>query len=120
MVRLAYAHDAVVVMEPGGSRNAPGGAIARALCGSWDHPPPCPLAPHHVAHHVVGDEVVLRVLFATEAADEPRVRSLIGAALTAGELTGPDGLVSTWRLKTTAASNIRSSEEDHAADLTRA
>lgn len=120
MVRHAYAHDAVVVMEPGGSPNAPGGAIAKALCGSWDHPPPCPLAPHHVANHVLGDEVVLRVLFATESADEPRVRHLIGEALDAGELTGPDGLVTTWRLKSTAASDIRSSEKGHAEDLTHA
>ncbi|MGB3520999.1 MAG: hypothetical protein WBA50_05955 [Mycobacterium sp.] len=119
MARHAYAHDAVVVMEPGGSPNAPGGAIAQALCGSWDHPPPCPLAPHHVAHHVVGDEVVLRVLFAAEAADEPRVRRLIGEALAAGELTGPDGLVSIWRLKSTNASDIQPSEKSHAADLTR-
>ncbi|UVO13145.1 hypothetical protein NM962_03060 [Mycobacterium sp. SVM_VP21] len=118
MVRHAYAHDAVVVMEPGGSPNAPGGAIAEALCGSWDHSPPCPLAPHHVANHVVGDEVVLRVLFATEPADEPRVRQLIGEALGAGEQTGPDGLVTTWRLKSTAASDIRSSEKCHAEELT--
>ncbi|MGB3334901.1 MAG: hypothetical protein WBA79_19030 [Mycobacterium sp.] len=117
MVRHAYAHDAVVVMDPGGSPNAPGGAITKALCGSWDHRPPCPLAPHHVAHHVVGDELVLRVLFATEAADEPRVRRLIGEALAAGEQTGPDGLVSTWRLKSSDASDIRPSEKSHAADL---
>ncbi len=119
MVRHAYAHDAVVVMDPGGCPDAPGGAITKALCGSWDHRPPCPLAPHHVANHLDGEELVLRVLFATEAADEPRVRLLIGDALAAGELTGPDGLVTTWRLKSTAASDIRSSEEDHAADLTR-
>ena len=120
MVRHAYAHDAVVVMEPGGSSNAPGGAIATALCGSWDHPPPCPLAPHHVAHRLVGDELELRVLFATEAADEPRVRRLIGEALGSGELTGPDGLVTAWRLKSTAASDIRSSEKGHAENLTHA
>ena len=117
MVRHVYAHDAVVVLEPGGSPNAPGGAIAKALCGSWDHPPPCPLAPHHVANHVVGEEIIVRVLFAAEAADEPRVRRLIIEALDAGELAGPDGLVTTWRLKSTAVSDIRSNETGHAADL---
>lgn len=110
MARRAYAHAAVVLVQPGGSPNALGGAIAKALCGSWDHPPPCPLAPHHVAYRVVGDDVVLRVLFVTETADEPRARRLIGEALGSGELTGPDGLFTTWRLKTTAVSDIRSSE----------
>lgn len=104
-------------MQPGGSPNAPGGAIAKALCGSWDHPPPCPLAPHHVANRVVGDDVVLRVLFAAETTDEPRVRGLISEALSVGELTGPDGLVTTWRLKSTAAGCVRSSEQAHAVEL---
>ena len=26
---------------------APGAAVTVALCGHWEHPPPCPLAPHH-------------------------------------------------------------------------
>ena len=90
MIRLAYAHDAVVVMSDGGDPRAPGGAIARALCGSWDHRPPCPLAPHRVTHTVDGEALGLRVLFATRAVDEARVRRLIGEALEAGELTGPD------------------------------
>lgn len=117
MIRQAYAHDAVVALRPGGSPNAPGGAIAKALCGSWDHPPPCPLAPHHVANHVAGDDLVLRVLFAAEAADEARVRGLIDDALAAGELTGPDGLVTTWLLKSSAAGQIRPDEQDHAVAL---
>lgn len=117
MARCSYAHDAVVVISPGGSPNAPGGAIATALCGSWDHPPPCPLAPHHVANEVVGDDLVLRVLFAAEAADELRVRRLIGEALASGELTGPDGLVTTWQLKSSAAGRIRPEEQDHIAGL---
>lgn len=104
-------------MQPGGSPNAPGGAITKALCGSWNHPPPCPLAAHHIANRVVGDEVVLRVLFAADAADEPRVRRLIGEALDAGTLTGPDGQVTTWRLKSMAFSRVRSNETGHVTDL---
>jgi len=113
----AYAHDAVVVMQPGGDPNAPGGAITKMLCGSWDHPPPCPLAPHHVANRVAGDDVVLRVLFATEPAAETCVRRLIEGALRAGELTGPDGLVMTWRVRSTAAGHVRESEKGHACEL---
>jgi len=45
------------------------------------------------------------------------VRRLIDEALAAGELTGPDGLVTTWRLKSAAAGQVRPSEEDHAAEL---
>ncbi|WP_067970412.1 hypothetical protein [Mycolicibacter icosiumassiliensis] len=117
MVRHAYAHDAVVVLEPGGSPNAPGGAITKALCGSWDHQPPCSLAPHHVANHVVGDNVTLRVLFASEAADEPRVRRLIGEALGAGELLGLDGLVTRWQVKSVTPGQVRTNEESHVAEL---
>jgi hypothetical protein len=117
VVRCAYVHDAVVLLHPGGSPNALGGAITKALCGSWDHSPPCPLAPHHTANHVAGDDVTLRVLFAAEAGDEPRVRQLIDEALALGELTGPDGLITRWQLKSAAAGRVRPSEEDHAAEL---
>lgn len=84
MDRQAYAHDAVVVLRPGGSSYAPGAAITFALCGHWDHPTPCPLAPHHVANFPAGETVTLRVLFATEPANEQRVRSLVGEALAPG------------------------------------
>ena len=41
--------------RPRRRRGAPGGAITVALCGSWDHEPPCPLAPHHTRAHRSGD-----------------------------------------------------------------
>ena len=116
-MRQAYAHDAVVVMQPGGDANASGGAIAIALCGHWDHPPPCPLAPHHVANFSAGEIVTLRVLFATEPVNEQRVRSLIGEALGAGRVTGPDGRVATWKLRSVAPGSVRADEKDHAARL---
>ena len=50
MARKAFAHDAVVAMQQDDSPNALGGAITKALCGGWDHPPPCPLAPHYVTN----------------------------------------------------------------------
>jgi hypothetical protein len=97
---------------------APGGAITVALCGHWDHEPPCPLAPHHSAAERADDGVLrLRVLFAADPDDEERVRSLIGQALSAGQLTGPDGRVSTWTLQSSAAGNVRPDEADHAARL---
>jgi hypothetical protein len=117
MTRQAFAHDAVVAMQPDGNANAPGGAITLALCGHWDHSPPCPLAPHYVANQVDGQTVRLRILFAAEPADEQRVRSLIGEALATGQLTGPDGKLSAWQLRSASAGEVRTDEHDHAAGL---
>ena len=117
MTRQAYAHDAVVAMQPDGSPNALGGAITVALCGDWDHPGPCPLAPHYVTTLPDAETVTLRILFATEPANERRVRALIGEALAAGQLTGPEGGVTTWQLSSDAASTVRPDEQDHAAGL---
>jgi hypothetical protein len=54
--REAFAHDAVVELAADGDDRAPGGAITVALCGSWSHEPPCPLAPHHTAAERSGRE----------------------------------------------------------------
>src|SRR5262245_3569595 len=118
MTRAAYAHDAVVILDAGGDPRALGGAITVALCGHWDHEPPCPLATHHTDATRAGDDMVeLRVLFAAEPEDEPRVRSLIGEALSSGRLTGPDGRVTRWIVKSSGASGVRPDEADHAARL---
>jgi hypothetical protein len=117
VVRQAYAHDAEAVLHAGGSPNALGGAITVALCGHWDHEPPCRLAPHYVAHAVDGETVTLRILFAAEPRDEQRVRALIGQALGTGALTGPDGGLTTWELKFAAPGAVLPHENDHAAGL---
>lgn len=117
VVRQAYAHDAVVVLQSDEGANAPGGAITIKLCGHWDHPPPCPLAPHDVASSMAGEILTLRVLFATEPANEQRVRSLIDEALATGRLTGPDGRIATWQLRSAVPGSVRPEEEDHAARL---
>ena len=118
MSRAAYAHDAVVVLDAGGDPRATGGAITIALCGHWDHEPPCPLAPHHTDTTPEGDDMVrVRILFAAEPVDEERVRSLIGQALASGRLTGPDGRVTRWMVKSSGAGTVRPDEADHAARL---
>src|SRR6201992_2339642 len=106
MARKAFAHDAVVAMQQDDSPNALGGAITKALCGGWDHPPPCPLAPHYATNDQTGEPVRLRVLFATEPANEQRVRSLIGEALATGELTVPDGGVAHWQLRSAGPGRV--------------
>jgi hypothetical protein len=39
IMRQAFAHEAVLVMEPDADVRAPGAAVAVALCGHWDHEP---------------------------------------------------------------------------------
>ena len=116
-MRTAFAHDAVLTLEDGDER-APGGAITEALCGSWTHDPPCPLAPHHTRAHRDGPEVRLRLLFAAAPDDEERVRSLVDAALARGEGADPDGNRTTWRLVESGPSEVRPDEAEHAARLT--
>jgi hypothetical protein len=67
-MRQAYAHEAVLWMAADGDERAPGAAVTVALCGRWDHEPPCPLASHFI--DVVRDdgEVRLRILFTTAGA----------------------------------------------------
>jgi hypothetical protein len=115
--RTAYALDAVLALDPGGSENAPGGAITVALCGSWTHEPPCPLAPHHTGVHRSGDHLALRLLFAAEPADEPTVRRLVEETLARGRGDSPDGGRTTWRLLETGPSPVRPEEEEHARRL---
>jgi hypothetical protein len=117
LIRHVFAHDAVVVLNEDGDPRAPGGAVTVALCGHWDHPPPCPLAPHHTSTTESGDNVALRILFAAQAEDEQRVREQIDGALASGCLTGPDGRLSTWDVLSSGASPVRPEEAEHAAKL---
>lgn len=117
MARKAFAHNAIVAMQDNDNPDALGGAITKALCGGWNHQPPCPLAPHYVTNVPAGENVTLRVVFATEPANEQRVRTLIGQALAAGELTVPDGGVAHWELQSASPGSICADEADLAADL---
>jgi len=108
-MRQAYAHDAVLVMGPDGDTGAPGAAITTALCGHWEHEPPCPLAPHHTGATRDGDRVRLRVLFATEPHRVDEVRRRIDGALAGGG----------WRLESSGCARIAAQERDHARRLLR-
>jgi hypothetical protein len=120
-MREAFAHTAVLDLAAGADVRAPGGAITLGLCGAWEHDPPCPLAAHHTAaERDDGDgEVRLRVLFAAEPADEAAVRERIDAALRAGEVVGPDGVLSRWRLRDSRPGVVAAAETEHAGRLAR-
>ena len=91
--RHPFVHRAALALEPGADRGAPGGAVTLALCGSWEHPPPCPLAPHHTGVDGTDDALDVRVVFAAAPDDEADVRRRIDAALGEGRTTRPDGTV---------------------------
>ncbi len=106
-------------MDGSGDVRAPGAAITVALCGHWDHEPPCPLAPHRTDAQRSGDQVRLRVLFAAEPAAEAEVRRRIEAALSRDGLTGPDGVTTRWRLDSAQPGSLRDDEAQHAGRLIR-
>jgi hypothetical protein len=117
--RVPFAHDAVLVMGGSADDRAPGGAITLALCGSWSHEPPCPLAAHFTGVERAGEEVRLRILFAAQPEDEGRVRTLIHEALAAGGGRNDHGETVAWDLRSDAASAVLAEEADHAERLTR-
>jgi hypothetical protein len=117
-MREAFAHDAVIVLEDGGDERAPGGAITVALCGSWSHEPPCPLAPHHTRVHRTDGELAVRLLFAADPADEARVRALVEDVLARGWGDTPDGRTS-WDLLVSGPSPVSDDEQAHARRLLR-
>jgi hypothetical protein len=119
MSKKQFAHEALLSMEPDADDRAPGGVITVALCGSWQHEPPCPLAPHHTRAERAGGEVRLRVLFAAEPHDESRVRAKIDDALAEGTGATPDGGTISWRFVGTWASEVRPEEQEHAERLAR-
>jgi hypothetical protein len=119
-MRSIYAHDAILTLEPDADVNAPGAAVTAALCGHWDHEPPCPLAPHHSrSTRSDVDTVHLRILFATEPESEARVRDLIDSALASGALEGPDGARTRWQLQSSSEGPVTLDEKSHGERLVR-
>ena len=119
-MRQPFAHDAVIALAPDADIAAPGGAVTAELCGHWEHPPPCPLAPHHTRPDRDGDgnTVALRIIFATEPANEALVRSRIDSALRQETLTGPDGRTSHWKFLGAGPGELDPAEAEHARRLT--
>src|SRR5215217_2133271 len=94
-----YVHAATLLVDGAAADpGAPGAAITTALCGSWEHQPPCPLAAHYTGWSRDGDMVSLRIIFASEPASEGDVRGLIDAALAPGAFDTPHNTVSRWTL----------------------
>ncbi|GAA1968623.1 hypothetical protein [Microbacterium deminutum] len=116
-MREGFAHDATVTIAPDGDADALGAAITVALCGRWDHDPPCPLAPHHTRAERTGDLVRLRTLFAVEPELERRVRDRIDDALHDARFVAPGGVTTRWRFEASERGEIREQERDHLGRL---
>ena len=117
-MRQAFVQEAVLLMEPHADVRAPGAAVTVALCGHWEHEPPCPLAPHHVSADGNDGELRVRILFAAEPDKEGEVRHLIEQALS-GQLKFPDGFATPWQLRASWPSEISAEETGHAQRLIR-
>lgn len=116
-MREAFAHVAVLGMDPDADTRAPGAAITEALCGHWKHEPPCPVAPHHNHAERVDGEVRLRTLFVAEPHMEADVRRRIEAALVSGHLRCPRGVTPRWQLLSSEPSPVSAREKAHAHRL---
>ena len=92
-------------MESDADVRAPGAAVAVALCGHWDHEPPCPLSPHRVSADEDDGELRVRILFAAEPDAEGEVRHLIDQAVS-GQMKFPDGFTTPWRLRASWPSEV--------------
>jgi len=114
MSRSTFAHEALVELDPVGDLRAPGGAITVALCGTWQHPPPCPVAPHATTAERDGHHVRLRVLFAADPRDERWVRRVVDDVLARGWGVDPEGARTTWRLVSSEPSDVRPDERERA------
>ncbi len=115
--RSAFVHEAVLTMPDGADECGPGGAITLALCGSWEHPPPCPLAPHQTSVEPTEHGLRVRTLFVAEPGREPEVRRLIEGALARRHHRGPDGAEADWVVVSCGPGSVASGERDLAARL---
>jgi len=113
-VRQAYVHRLLLRPDVGFDDRAPGGAVTRELCGSWDHDGDC-LVPHHNAARADEDGLELRVVFVAGADVEPLVRRRIGRAVGAGMLVGSDSRTSHWQLLEDGPDELTEAERTLAA-----
>ena len=98
-----FVHEAAIDLAHGADPRAPGGAVTVALCGHWEHEPPCRW-PHHTDITPEDDRHVVRTVFTAAGEEEPAVRQRIVGALESGQQAGPDGTVSRWTVREASAS----------------
>lgn len=116
-MRQAFAHEGLLDLPDGGDERAPGAAVTVALCGHWEHEPPCRV-PHRSDAASTAEGLLVRVLFACDPAEEDDVRARVEQALARGELPvpAPDGAAPTrWRLLRAAPAELSDADSAVAA-----
>lgn len=85
--RATYVHTAELLLRADDDPRAPGGAVTLALCGAYDHDPPCRW-PHNNSEPPSPDAatgpVAFRTVFAASPHEAPEVRARIETALRSG------------------------------------
>jgi hypothetical protein len=117
VVKRSFVHEAVLELDGNSDPDAPGAAITTRLCGSYDHTGPCPLAPHNIHRTGATGDIALRIVFATDPGQEHTVRGMIRDVLQSGQMIGPDGRTSSWRLVQHPRGTRRSAEQQLATRL---
>jgi hypothetical protein len=115
--RLSCVHEVMLSVDRRFDDRAPGGAVTIRLCGTLEHDPPCPLAPHHTVASVSDSIARVRVVFACDPTRESEIRSRIEASLTAGSFRGPDGVRTEWQFLNAQSAQLDASEEPIAQRL---
>jgi hypothetical protein len=120
-MRKALAHEGLIELLEGGDERAPGAAVTVALCGHWEHEPPCTV-PHRTDVASTDGGLAVRVLFACDAGDEADVRRRVDRALAGGRLPvpPPDHAAPTrWRLLHSASGELSDADIAVAARFVR-
>ena len=117
----AFLHLARLVLDADADPSAPGGAVTLALCGAWEHPPPGTW-PHHTEAIQRPEDagcLDLRTIFVADPAEEWVVRQQISEALARGQVSRPDGSLSSWHLQGSGPGSLQDAESARAARLAR-
>ena len=93
-----HRYECIIELAADADERAPGGAVTVALCGHWDHEGPCRW-PHYSTLEPRADGLSKLVVdFNAVPQDVERVRAKIKAGVETGQLVGPDGRLSKWRI----------------------
>jgi hypothetical protein len=103
---LAFVHEAFVQLDESADPAAVGAAVTVALCGHWEHEPPCRW-PHN---NELGEDGTFRTLFVAPDAEEAEVRAKIVAALRSD---------SGWQVIRDGARDVAPGERELAERLSR-